>query len=205
MLNFTVPSELSLSPQDTCGSCQQLTGARGSRSGESACLPSHTPGTWVKWISTSDPRNSCHCWTHKKRVFTCNTVVPGSTMTGAPSTNTSSRWLAAAVAVTAHRALNTNMKHLDFHVSFPQYNEQKAFHTNDKWQIDKHKLIISLTLSILILYCFCIIIRHSNFCCAIFGVFYRFLCLFLFVCWTSPALSVFFLSLWTFFPPRWCK
>lgn len=30
---------------------------------------------------------------------TCNTVVPGSTVTGMPSTNTSTRLLAAAVAV----------------------------------------------------------------------------------------------------------
>lgn len=38
------------------------------------------------------------CYMHKCTI-TCNTVVPGSTMTGTPSTNTSRRLLAAAVAV----------------------------------------------------------------------------------------------------------
>lgn len=42
--------------------------------------------------------------------FTCNTVVPGSTVIGFPSTNTSRRLLAAAVAVDAVRASGTDRK-----------------------------------------------------------------------------------------------
>lgn len=41
---------------------------------------------------------------------TCNTVVPGSTMTDVPSTNTSRRLLAAAVAVAVVRTLETEKK-----------------------------------------------------------------------------------------------
>lgn len=48
-----------------------------------------------------------HYYMHKCTI-TCNTVVPGSTMTGTPSTNTSRRLLAGAVAVV--RTLGTGEK-----------------------------------------------------------------------------------------------
>lgn len=107
-----IPLELSQSPRDTSDSSLQLTGAHGNRSEESALPPFHMPKT--RYQKSKVIAKAVTLYKHLTRHYilessicqisvisapaTCSTVVPGSTMSGFPSTNTSTRLLAAAVA-----------------------------------------------------------------------------------------------------------
>lgn len=64
-----------------------------------------------------------HNYYMHKCTFTCNTVVPGSTMTDVPSTNTSRRLLAAAVAVAVVRTFGTEKKNHKMLLTCDVYNK----------------------------------------------------------------------------------